>query len=331
MARRSVFSVQLELLEKSKEAALNAVQTFNNPLTVFKTETFIVLMTIAWTYFLHAYCRREGVEYRYYTQGKQRRRFDRTKSGAFKYWELERCLNDKACPLDAATRANLRFLIGLRHEIEHHMSTGLDEHLGGRYLACCLNYESWITGLFGEEHSLGRSLGLTLQFRALLANPPPDGASGPLPSNVAKYINEFDNSLSDDEYQSEHFSYRILFTRKLANRRGQADRAIEFVHADSQLAEAIDKQYWVLKETERTKFGAKQVVQVMKDDGFPRFTLTSHTRLWQSLDAKNPAKGYGAEVLGLWGWYERWVDRVREECQAHPELYAAVPELGLTA
>ena len=86
------------LLLKSREAALNAVQTFNNPLTTFKAETFIVLMNIAWMYLLHAYYRQEGIEYRYYRKGSQRRKFDRTKSGAFKYWELESCLDDDACP-----------------------------------------------------------------------------------------------------------------------------------------------------------------------------------------------------------------------------------------
>ena len=51
---------------------MNAVQTFNNPLTTFKTETFIVLMSIAWTYLLHAYYRREHIEYRYFSQGSQK-------------------------------------------------------------------------------------------------------------------------------------------------------------------------------------------------------------------------------------------------------------------
>ncbi len=66
MIRRRGPSIKRELLLKSREAALSAVQTFNNPLTTFKAETFIVLMVIAWTYMLHAYYRREGVEYRYY-------------------------------------------------------------------------------------------------------------------------------------------------------------------------------------------------------------------------------------------------------------------------
>ena len=69
MTRTRGPSVKKELLFKSREAALNAIQTFNNPLTTFKTETFIVLMVIAWTYLLHAYYRQEGVEYRYYVMG----------------------------------------------------------------------------------------------------------------------------------------------------------------------------------------------------------------------------------------------------------------------
>ena len=70
MIRKRSPQVKKQLLYKSREAALNAVQTFNNPLTTFKTETFIVLMNIAWMYLLHAYYRREGVEYRYYTKGR---------------------------------------------------------------------------------------------------------------------------------------------------------------------------------------------------------------------------------------------------------------------
>ena len=60
MARTRSPSVKKGLLQKSREAALNGVQSFNNPLTFFKTETFIVLMVIAWTYLLHAHYRMVG-------------------------------------------------------------------------------------------------------------------------------------------------------------------------------------------------------------------------------------------------------------------------------
>ena len=59
-----------------------------------------------WTmaYLLHAHYRSTGIDYRYCHLVKTRRRYDRTKYGARKHWELERCLNDDACPLDDATK-----------------------------------------------------------------------------------------------------------------------------------------------------------------------------------------------------------------------------------
>ena len=298
------------------------MQTFNNPLTTFKTETFIVLIVIAWMYLLHAYYRKSKVNYRYYDMRIQRRRYHRTKSGAYKYWELERCLNEEGCPLDSATKNNLRFLIGLRHEIEHHKSAGVDEHLSGRYLACCLNYERAITELFGEKYSLGNALTFSLQFQDITKVPIPEEALDALPSSVAKYLQEFDSTLSDDDFQSPHYAYRLLFVRKITGKKGQADRAIEFISADSELAKTIDRDYWVIKETERKKYRASDVVKMMKEEGHPRFSIYSHTQLWKKLDAKNLGKGYGTEIVpGQWFWYERWIDIVRKHCQENAQFY----------
>ena len=112
---RRVFSVKEELLKKSREAALAAVQIFNNPNVTFKSETYIVLMNIAWTYLLHAHYRAKKIDYRYFTQGLKRKQYGRTKNGgAFKHWELERCLNEEQCPLEREVVQNLKFLIGLR-------------------------------------------------------------------------------------------------------------------------------------------------------------------------------------------------------------------------
>ena len=63
---------------------LTAVQIFNNPNISFKSESYVVLMTISWTYLLHAYYRGKRVEYRYFIQTGQRRKFDKTKNGAQK-------------------------------------------------------------------------------------------------------------------------------------------------------------------------------------------------------------------------------------------------------
>jgi len=322
MAKRQVWSIRTELLAKAREAALNAVQTFNNPLTTFKTETFIVLMVIAWTSLLHAYYRGQKIEYRYFKQqGPNRRKFSRTESGEYKHWELSRCLHSKSCPLDPAVKSNLRFLIGLRNEIEHHMSAGVDEELTGRYLACCLNFEQTISTLFGTEYSLGAEMAVALQFRDLTAVPEPTEAQHPLPANVARYIQKFDDSLSAEEFQSPHYSYRLIFTRKLANTPGQADRAIEFIAPDSELAQVINQQYVVLKEVERPKYLAGEIKKLMNQEGYPKFGIYQHTTLWKSLDARLEGKGFGILLGGNWFWYDRWLDEVKKHCAANVGKY----------
>ena len=323
MAGKRGPTIQRELLLQSREAALNAVQTFNNPLASFKTETFIVLITIAWTYLLHAYCRRAGIEYRYYSQEKKRRKFDKTAGKAYKYWELNRCLNDDGCPLDGPTKQNLRFLIALRNEIEHHKFASVDEQFSGRYLACCLNYERYICALFDDKYSLGNNAAFTLQFRDLRSSVTPDEASSPLPSNVAKFVQEFDASLEDGDFESPSFSFRTIFIPKLANHRGQADRAIEFISADSELAKEVEKQYWVQKEVERPKYLPMQVVSLMQTEGYQNFGRHQHTLLWKELDAKNPSKGFGVNIANTWYWYERWVDEVRQNCSENAGKYVS--------
>lgn len=314
-------SIQSQLIVESKQAALNAIQTFNNPLATFKTETFIVLMVIAWRSLLHAYYRGINVEYRYFDRKNRNSSFMRTKSGAFRYWDLEKCLQYKNCPLDEPTKKNLRFLIGLRNEIEHHQSTGVDEYFTGRYLACCLNYERVLTELFGDQHSVGSQMAYALQFRDLTAAPSPDESINPLPNNVINYMSTFDADISEDDYQHPHFSYQMIFVRKLTNNRNTTDQAIEFISADSELASGINKQYWVQKEVERPKYRPSQIVGLMAEEGYPQFNMHQHTLLWKERDAKNLGKGYGVEVSGQWYWYDKWIAVVREHCKNNASQY----------
>ena len=304
-------SIKRQLIVKSREAALNAVQTFNNPLTRFKSETFIVLMSIAWTYLLHAYYRQARVEYRYFDQLAKRRRFHRTNTGSFKYWDLERCLKDRACPLDQDTKNNLRFIVELRNEIVHHQSTGTDEALFGRYLSCSLNYDREIVRLFGKRFSVASEMSYALQLTDITRPPDSSATTILLSPNVERYVTEFDATLSAASRQHPYFALNVVFVRKNVNRVSQADQVIEFVGADSEVADSIDKQFWVRKETERRKYRPGEIVKLMKDEGYTQFAMYHHTSLWQDLDARKSDKGHGVEVCGTWYWYESWVSQVR--------------------
>jgi hypothetical protein len=319
---RRMFSVTTELVTKSREAALAAVQIFNSPLVTFKSENFIVLMNIAWTYLLHAYYRKEGIEYRYFEMKNKRRYFDKTKSGAYKHWELERCLNEAGCPIDKDAANNLRFLIGIRHEIEHQMTSRLDNTLSAKFQACCLNYNDYAKQFFGDECGIDKHLAFSLQFSSIsqeqaAALPTPDK----MPPHIKAFVQGFEGKLTDEEFNSPKFAYRVLFVAKTANHKGQADEVIEFVKAGSPLAADVNKTYAVIKETERPKHLPKNVVEIMKKESFKRFTMTNHTELWKQMDAKNPGKGYGVKVQQAWYWYDAWVDQVRKHCQENTAKY----------
>lgn len=324
MAKRSrkIWSIKNELLTKSREAMLCAVQIFNNPNIIFKSESFIVLANISWTYLLHAYYRDNKIDYRYYEQKAQRKKFDKTKRGAFKYWELERCLNEKKCPIDKIPKSNLLFLIGLRHEIEHQMTTRIDDFLSARFQACCLNYNHYIKKLFGDEFGIDKHLSFSLQFSSISDDHAKQlNEFSELPQNIGSYINDFDNSVSDDEFNNPQYSYRVLYVPKTANRKGQADKVIEFIPANTPEAEGLNKEYVLIKDREKPKYLPKQVVDKMKLKGYKKFGMQRHTEFWQSLNAKDEAKGFGVKVANTWYWYENWLQEVEQYCKRNENLF----------
>jgi hypothetical protein len=115
------------------------------------------------------------------------------------------------------------------------------------------------------------------------------------------FIAEFDGALINEEYNSQRYCIRLIFTRKLVNRPGQADRVVEFVAPNSESAKAISNEYWVTKEVEKPKFRPTDVVRAVQAAGFRRFRVApEHLGMWKSEDAKNPSKGYGVAVQGAW-------------------------------
>jgi hypothetical protein len=131
----------------------------------------------------------------------------------------------------------------------------------------------------------------------------------------------FDNSLTAQEQSDPRFAYRVAFIRKTANRAPGADLAFEFVDANSEQIEEINRV--LLKEVDKNRYTATQIVRLMRHEAFPGFTQHNHTALWQELDAKNPVKGFGkvGDYNNTWIWYESWLTRVRAHCQEHAARY----------
>lgn len=318
MAKRRLHSIKDELIRKSREAMLAAVQIYNNPQITFKSETFITLAIISWTYLMHAYFRGNGIEYRYCSKKGQRRSFDKTKYGAYKYWELEKCLNAKECPLDEGTKNNLRFLIGIRHEIEHQCTDRIDDFLSAKLQACAINFDYYIVSLFGDKFSLSRDLSLAIQFSPISPEQTDElKGNTHIIAGVQKFITDFEETLSDDALKNTRYAYRVLFVPVNVNRKGQADKVIEFIKADSPEADKIEKAYTLVKETEKAKYLPGEIVKIMQDQGYKKFKINMHTDLWKSRDAKNPKYSYGTLVSKTWYWYKKWLDEVEKYCKEH--------------
>ena len=296
-----------ELLIKAREAMIAAVHSFNGAGLLFRAEIFIVTSIIAWTYLMHAYYRREGVDYRYRRAGV----VQLTPSGAEKYWELDHCIATGAGPLERGTINNLKFLLEIRHEIEHRSTNRIDDALSAKLQACCLNFNDAIKSLFGIQFALERRLPIALQFvtfdgdqRALLA-----GKN--LPAHIAAAMDNFHDSLTEDEQKDPRFRYRVAFVPKVTGRATNADLAVEFVRPGSPEAEAVERV--LLKEVERQKYLPSQIVAKVQDAGYPNFNMHDHTKLAQQLEARVPAKGYGVSIANAWYWYEGWFEKVIEK------------------
>lgn len=310
-----------ELLIKAREAMIAAVHIFNGAGLTFRTELFIVTGMIAWTYLLHAWFRREGIDHRYVNADGT---IQKTKQGEDCYWELGKCLCHQRCPIPTGAVKNLQFLLELRHEIEHRSTSRIDDAVSAKLQACCINFNDAIKTLFGQQYGLERRLPIALQFvtfsadqRAVLKK------ASSLPAHVETMMDAFHHGLTAEEQADARFAYRVAFVPKIGNRASNADLAIEFIKADSDEAHEINRV--LLKEVDKRRHTAKEVVKIMKDDGYPRFNLQSHTNLWKSLKAKDPAKGFGraGDYKNTWVWYNSWIDRVHAHCQEQADKYKA--------
>ena len=196
-----------ELIIKSREAMLSAVQIYNNPNIQFKTESFIVLSNIAWTYLMHAYYRNKGIDYRYFSYKGKRKIYDRTKNGAYKNWELERCINCDESPLDKTTKANLMFLIGIRHEIEHQMTKKIDLQISAKIQACCINYDKYIKELFGDKYSISDQMPISIQFSSIEKEQKEqlEELKG-MPKNIKSFIIDYEHDLPEGRFQSRQYA-----------------------------------------------------------------------------------------------------------------------------
>ena len=289
----------------------------------FKSESFIVLMNIAWTYLLHAYFRDQGVDYRYYTKKAQRKKYQTTAHGAHKYWELERCLGERSCPLDSPVKDNLRFLIGIRHEIEHQMTSKIDDFISAKFQACCINYNDAVKSLFGKSKGLEKTIPIALQLFSFGESQINQlkGVDG-LPKNMIDFISDYEEGIQSKN--DPRYSYRVIYIRDNVNHEDQADVAYRFL--DEKSSDGKEIHNVLIRKVAKKKLSESEVVRIIQDSGFSKFNKTAHQNFWKERwptaydrNSNSNAKNYGELIMSnIWMWYEdSWLPEVMQYCENH--------------
>ena len=134
------------LIQKARESAQLAVETYNRPTASFRSGAYVVLMIIAWTSLFHAIFFRKKIKP--FHRKKNSSRFEII-DGEPKRWELKDCLSHYYKADNPPLRSNIEFFIGLRNKIEHHSLSQIDPSIFGECQAILLNFENLLTTEFG--------------------------------------------------------------------------------------------------------------------------------------------------------------------------------------
>ncbi len=221
------------LVKKARDAALAAVQHYNNPTASFRSGNFIVLMVIAYTSLFHGIFERKGTSY--VVRDKKSGMEKVTSGGEPMLWDALECAQVYDTDPKSPMVANLRFFFPLRHKIEHRFMPQLDPEIAGHCQALLSNFEKILTAEFTDYYSLNASLGVALQFST---KRPPQvvEAMRRLHSaeyaEIKKYIRDFEAGLDDEVIANPAFAFRVWLIPKTAKNARNSDISVEFVALD---------------------------------------------------------------------------------------------------
>ena len=320
---------EYRLLAKSRECALAALRVFNDPLSAFRTETFIVLMIIAWNSLLQALLERSSVDY-----------YERDESGAqviiggrakvLETWKLVQLA--LATDEYRAVRANLDFFLGLRHQISHRYLPALDVAVTGEAQAMLLNFENLLVNRFGEEAALGDRLAVPLQlsgFRNQETLRSLRKAQAQLPTDVSDYLTRHRSGVDDDVLTNSEYCLQIFFVPVAANRERSADAVVRFVPLDRvtpELEQLLSQTRVVTKRRITPVASADllrptEVVNLVAERLPYRFTMDTHTRCWRHYKLRPPSGSGEPEatndrycrwdrLMKGYGYTRAWVEKL---------------------
>ncbi len=330
------------LLAKAREAALAALRIYNDPSAGFRTESFIMMMVVAWNSIFQAILERDHVDYYERDAGGNAVVID-GRSKVLDTWPLAlRAIGEDD---NADVRANLDFFLGLRHQIAHRYLPALDTAIVGEAQAMLLNFEDYLVDEFGGQAALGDQLAVPLQlskFRSSEEREAVRRAQAQLPTDIMDFLARHRRDVDEAVLRSPRYAMQVFLVPVTANRDRSADAVVHFVKPGeiSEEAEAELQQIAVITKPRREAVASNDLLRVTEvvnlvNERLPfRFTTHTHTQAWHHYgvrpasdssepESTNPdfcrydrlAKGYG--------YTSQWVEKLVKEL-SDPDVYERV-------
>jgi hypothetical protein len=329
-------------LEKSRDAALLAIENYNKPAIKFRSGGYVVLMSIAITALFHAIFFNRKIKPFHRKEGSNR--FKR-RDGDYDYWELKTCLkeyykSDTSNPV----RKNIEFFIPLRNKIEHKSLPEIDTNIFGECQALLFNYDSILEKEFGAKYCIKESLSFSLQLFPSKNNLDKSMSFNADAENTMKFIEKYRSSLSHETIDSGKYSFKA-FLVQVANHKSKEALPIQFIKYD-ELSEQekgrVKKVTALIKEKIVEKpvsnkdllLPAQIVKEVQALLGNPKknsngkekdkFNPDTHTRCWKKYQVR-PAKNSNNpsntkeqfciydDLTGHYGYTKKWISFLVEK------------------
>lgn len=339
MSKGLPFNVK-QCLEKSRDSALLAVETYNKPAVKFKSGGYIVLMNIAWTSLFHAIFFRMKIKPFYKKSGTNK--YEK-REGDYCYWELKTCVKEYfGTNINNPIRKNIEFFIPLRNKIEHKSMPELDSDLFAECQALLLNFDKILEKEFGTKYCIRESLSFSLQLFPSTQNLTTVLKTNKDAQKVKLFIDKYRSSLSSEILESGHYSFKA-FLVQVSNHLSKDALPIQFIRYDTLTDEDkrnLNRVATILKIQEKPVnhsgliLPSDVVKKVQKALGAPKiekngkyvdkFNQDTHTRCWKKYKVRplngvgNPANTksdyciYNA-LSKNYGYTQKWVDFLVEE------------------
>lgn len=279
------------LIDSALTTALNAVEIYNKPRSMYRTENFITLMCIAWTRLLQAHILN--------TVGDIFYEKDRTSGAPIfvdqdkKTWSLEKCVNEAM--QDGPPKENLKVLIKLRNKFVHSIitDTDLDSVLYGECQANLHNFESFLQNSFGKDFIIGHNIDFSLQFSKKLTSDQWKAHRSRLSEDaksLLSFLEKYKSTLTKEIIESPSFSFKAVLIPVIKNSGRDHDISIEVlkdpVRADDLKKITIVEKEKVVEVANANKIRPGDVVKAVSERTGTTFNMHHHTELSYMLDVR---------------------------------------------